>query len=363
MKKWLLLILVPLFTIAITTSAMAWSPKLQVDEDTWIQLGFLGQVQFEAIEDAAGTDNDKWSSDFFTRRARILAMGSVHENVKFFFDTDVSNAGKTGATNQVYWNDGFIDLQLAPEIKIAMGRILPPFSLETQASAATLLGIDYNLNSVKLPSPTGVGSPWRDDGIEARGILLDGLLDYRLGVFRGERDAAVNPNQDLRYTGMVMVNLGDAQPGWFFNMNSLGALNSLSVGVGYDRINNGGVAGVDDGEAWSVFALVDQPLGIGRITGAAAYYDWDGPNYGFIGNTASVQVGYLLPVAGHRLQPVVRWQHQDPDVGASLDTVNLGLNYFLKGHNINFKVDYAINDRIIAGDKVDAFRFQTQLLF
>ncbi|MDO3379890.1 porin [Geoalkalibacter halelectricus] len=366
MKKFFLGALVSTLLFALSSPAAAWGPRLEVDEDTWLQLGFLAQLQYETVENAAGTDNNKWSNEFFTRRARILAMGSVHEKVKFFFDTDVPNAGKTGSDNSLIWNDGIIDFQFMPEINVSMGRILPPFALETQASATTLLGIDYNLNSIKLPTPND-RSFWRDDGVEARGLLAGGLIDYRVGVFKGQRDAAMNPDDELRTTGMIMVNLGDAQGGWFYNMNSLGAIDALSFGVGFDRIPHS-AAGVSNGKAWSLFALVDQGLGIGRLTGAAAYYDWDGDGWagGFEGKTASVQAGYLVPcmlLDGAHWQPVVRWQHQNPDVGPKLDTLNLGLNYYLRGHNVNFKVDYAVNDQIIAGERVDAFRFQTQIYF
>ena len=361
------LALVVLLVLGAGSTALAFSPKLEVDENMWIQLGFLLQLQYETVEDIAGTNNDEWSNDFFTRRARILALGSVHEKVKFFFDTDVPNAGKKGSNNDLIWNDGLIDCQVMPEFNLSMGRILPPFSLETQASATTLLGIDYNLNSIKLPTPND-RSFWRDDGLEARGMLVNKLIDYRFGVFRGARDDVLNPDQDLRYSGMVMFNFFDSQPGWFYNMNSLGSLKMLSIGAGFDLIQNSG-SGVDDGEAWSIFGLFDHPLGGGIVTAAAAWYDWEGPSYGgFEGETASVQIGYLCPgqVGGGRFQPVVRWQRQDPDGGQSLNTVNLGLNYYLKGHHINFKVDYAIDDRRNAdadGDKVDAFRFQTQLYY
>jgi hypothetical protein len=349
-------------------TALAWSPKLEVNEDVWMQVGFLGQVWFEAVEDNAGTNNDEWSKDFYFRRARILGQGSVHKYVKFFFDTDVPNSGKKGNTgdNDLILNDAFVDLQIMPEFKVAFGRILVPFSVENKASAALLLGIDYNTNVTKIPTFI-TDAFWRDDGIEVRGILLDGLIDYRVGLFTGEDDPSLNPDDNLRTTGMVMINLGDAQPGWFYNMNSLGSLRVLSFSAGYDYIGNGG-AGVEDGKAWNVGANFEQPLGNGRIVGSAAYYDWDGPNFagGFEGHTASVQAGYLMPCPfreGSFIQPVLRWQYQDPDGGSELNTFNIGLNYFLKGHNINFKVDYAINDRFIAGERVDAFRFQTQLLF
>jgi hypothetical protein len=340
--------------------AFAWSPKLEINEDVWMKIGFLGQVQFEALEDGSGNHN-KWSNDFFARRVRILGQGSVHKNVKFFFDTDVPNAGKEHDNNDLIWNDGFIDLQFMPEFKVAFGRILVPFSVENKVSAAALLGIDYNLNATKIPTFIDRAF-WRDDGIEVRGILLDGLIDYRVGLFRGERDAALNGDDDMRGTGLVMVNFGDAQPGWFYNTNSLGSLKVLSISAGYDYIGN---SDVEDHKAWNVGAHLEQPLGKGRIVGSATFYDWEGPYYE--GQTASVQAGYLLPCPfreGSFIQPVLRWLYQDNDnTDVELNTFAIGLNYFLKGHNINFKVDYAINDKIIDGERVDAFRFQTQLLF
>jgi hypothetical protein len=342
-------------------SALAWTPKLEVNEDVWMQLGFLGQGWFEAVEDNAG-DNDEWSKDFYFRRFRILGQGSVHKNVKFFFDTDVPNSGKKGTTdNDLILNDAFVDLQFMPEFNVQLGRILVPFSVENKASAALLLGIDYNTNVTKIPTFIDRAF-WRDDGVEVRGVLLDGLIDYRVGLFDG---ASINNSDDhMRTTGMIMVNLGDAQPGWFYNMNSLGSLKVLSFSAGYDYIGIGG-AGVEDHKAWNVGAHLEQPLGNGRIVGSATFYDWEGPF--FEGQTASVQAGYLLPCPfrdGSHIQPVLRWLRQDPDGGSKLDTYAIGLNYFLKGHNINFKADYAINDRFAAdGDRVDAFRFQTQLLF
>jgi hypothetical protein len=365
MKEILLVVSMAAAILWSTSSALAWSPKLEVDEHTWIQFGFLAQLQYETAEDAAGVENDEWSNELFVRRARFLANGSVHEKVKFFFDTDVPNAGKTGADNSLVWNDGLVDLQFLPQFKLAIGRLLPPFSVENQASASTLLGIDYNVNTIKLPTPND-RAVWRDDGIEAHGILGRDLIDYRVGLFRGERDKERNPDQDLRFTGMAMINLVDPQPGWYYNMNGLGSLNMLSFGAGYDRLANS-APGLSDGRAWSLFALLDQPLGVARVTAHAAYYDWRGDGWAgdFEGKTASVQVGYLMSgfFAPGQWQPVLRWQRQDPDSGASLDTVNIGLGYYLKGHNINFKIDYALNDRLVAGDKKDAFRFQTQLLF
>jgi hypothetical protein len=346
-----------------------------VDDNTWLQIGLLAQLQFEAAERSAGVNGDEWGAEFFARRIRITGRGSVHRKVKFWFSTDVPNAGKSGVANDIIWNDGFVDFQLLPELNIAVGRFLIPFSPDNRASAGSLLGIDYNLNLIKLPTPVDRAF-WRDDGVEVRGVLFGGIVEYRGGVFRGARTfnlAAAgdpvelnNPDHLLRTTGMVMVNLADPQPGWFYNPNSLGALKVLSLGAGYDRIPNSAV-GIDLSQAWNAFAMVEQPVGAGRVNLLAAYYHWDGPAWvgGFEGKTMGVQAGYLFPgtALGGRWQPVLRLQRQDSDTDVPLNTFNVGLNYLVKGHAINVKLDFAINERLAAGEKASTCRAQTQLLF
>ena len=363
------------FAVGLATPAAGQTARLGTDENTWVQLGFLAQLQFEAAENAGGVNADKEGYDFFARRIRLMARGSVHPKVKFWFSTDIPNAGRAGSANGIIWNDGFVDFQLRPELAVAMGRFLVPFSPENRASAGSLLGIDYNLNLLKIPTYYDRAF-WRDDGIEARGVLFGGRLEYRGGVFHGAPSINVapagqpallsNPDHSLRTTGVAMVNFGAAQPGWFYNPNSLGALKLLSFGAGYDRIPNS-AASIADSRAWNVFALLDQPMGRGRINGLAAYYDWEGPAWtgGFEGATMGVQLGYLLPgeSLGARWQPVVRWQRQEPNGGTELNTVNLGINYLVRGHAVNIKLDYALNDRLIGGERVDAFRLQTQLVF
>jgi hypothetical protein len=356
-----LVLLALLFGTAATASAQV--PRLSIDNDTWLQLRFLGQIQAEAAERGAGENRDEWSIDFFTRRARIMGSGSIHRKVKFFFSTDVPNTGRPGARNDVMWNDGFVDVQLAPELNIAIGRSIVPFSPDIRASAASLLGIDYNLNLIKTPTPVDRAF-WRDDGVEFRGVLGGGLFEYRGGVFSGLRAQA---NNSLRTTGMAMINLRDSQRGSFYNSNSLGSLRVVSFGAGIDRIPSI-VAGADNSLAWSLFAVVEEPLGAGRLNAMALYYDWDGPAWtgGFQGTTMGFQLGYLLPTTGMegQWQPVVRFQRQDnPDTDFTLNTVNLGINYLLKGHAINWKLDFAINDRRVDGETANALRLQTQVLF
>lgn len=355
-----------LTALLLASPAQAWSPKLSVDDDTWIQLGLLGQFRYESGQDPPGA-GERWSHEFYTRRFRIMGLGSVHPKVRFFFSTDVPTTGRAGAANTIIWNDGFVDFQIRPELKIQFGRILVPFSLENKASATSLLGIDYNQSLLKIPSPVD-RSYWRDDGIEIRGLLFGERIDYRVGIFRGDRDTTTNAGFLPRSTGMVMINLQDSMGGWFFNPNSMGAHKLISLGGGYDFIAHSD-EDTDNAIAWNAFAIVEQGVFGGRLNAMLGYYNWDGPGWGgFEGATMGAQLGYLLPgetLAG-RWQPVVRFQRQDDSRvgGLNLNTVNLGLNYYLKGQAANLKLDYAMNDRRDdAGQRRDTLRFQAQFLF
>lgn len=384
MKKGSLLkFFICLAILGLTAPAYAWSPKMSINDNIWAQLGVLGQFIFEAKEDNAGnfTDTtmagDKWSNSFHVRRFRILLQGSVDKHIQFLIDTDVPNAGKradAGAAmppgEEFILNDGFVDFNIFPELRIEVGRILVPFSYENKQSAAQLLGLDYNLNALKIPSLAKDLAAWRDDGVEIRGILStkEGFLagksiDYRVGAFTGQRDNSKNPDDNLRYTGHVMVNLASNQPGWFYSNNPLcPKLVIRSIGFGFDTQKDG-YEKDKSYNAWVIDAQIEQPVSDGRsISASGGYYNWKHANNDFTGKTMFLQVGFL---ATPNIQPIVRLEHQDPDEGKTLDTYHIGFNYLINNHNANIKADYAINDRMVGADnkKKDAFRIQVQFLF
>jgi hypothetical protein len=345
-------------------AASAWSPKLEVSDTTWVQLGYLHQFWYETVDNK--TADGSRSNDFFTRRNRVMLLGQATEQVWFFMNYDAASAGVTGNQADLrqtpVLTDAMIDYRISTAFNVVVGRQLVPFSVDNQSSAASLNGIDYPTRALAPQPTTAGGAFWRDDGIAARGLLANGLIDYRVGFFRGDRGAG-NPGGDGRMTGMVMINLASAQGGWFFNPNSLGALDVLSFGVGYDQM---GRSAQDDHKAFSLFAIAEKNVGAGHISAQAAYYDWEGvgaPGGAFYngGSTSNVAVSFLP--TGSKWQPIIRWQNQDPDDGTKLDTIGIGLNYYISGHRANIKFEYSIDDQIIGGSKEDAFRIQSQLFF
>jgi len=352
-------------------TASAWSPKLEVNENTWVQLGYLHQFWYQSVDDGAGVASDRSrSSEFFTRRNRVMLLGQATENVHFFLNYDAASGSGAGAYQDPVLTDAMIDFRISDAFKVMVGRQLVPFTIDNNTSAVTLTGIDYPTRALANQPTTSAGAFWRDDGITVRGLLAGGKIDYRVGYFAGDRDVGRNADDDGRYTGMVMYNFASPQGGWFFNQNSLGALDVLTIGAGMDNISRSGAA--DDHEAWSVFFTMEKTLGAGHLSFNGTYIDWDGvvtnaPNTTPVpiafgsGSSTSIQIAFLP--TGSKWQPVLRWQQQDPDDSDSLDTIGIGLAYYLSGHRVNIKAEYSIDDQFVGGKEVDAFRIQTQLFF
>lgn len=344
-------------------AAAAWAgPKLEITEDSWIQVGALLQLN------ATRTDGASPENDFFLRRARLILSGQVMDGVQFFAETDSPNAGKSGADAAIKIQDAFVDLRLPLLTNhwVKAGLILLPFSFESRAGATTLLGHHYNVEVLKLPN-THV---WRDYGVELHGTFWERRVAYFVGVFDGydERESTKNPDADLRLTGHLAVNLlGEAEAGWFFSQNRLGkAGDYVSIGAGVDRQDKAtrrvAPASEDsaapapppeiiDSENWVVDLQSGFDVGGVGITLNAAWYDWN--NALFKGNTAFVETGILIG----KVMPVAKYSWQDPDGGpATVEDYTVGLHVFGKGHNIRGGLEYRW------GDSPDQWLLGIQLL-
>jgi hypothetical protein len=328
-------------------------PKLEVGEDAWLQPAFLGQVHYSFRDDAADDE------DFYLRRGRIILKGQIMDGVKFFVETDNDNAGKNGASSaSTDIQDAWVDVRLVGtedcELWAQGGLILLPFSLENRASAASLLGIDYNAEAIKLVN----AFVWRDYGVELHGRYTDRLA-FRGGVFDGYDQYATsavekNDSAALRYTAHVELNVvGDVEKGgWFYAQNRLGKSEYLVVGAGIDSQDDATRTIVDpddpeavsleqDSDAWVVDFQSSLNLGEkAALLVNGAYYDWD--NAAFDGNTAFVEGGLLCREANVMITG--KYSLTDPSGGDETTDYTAGLNYFMKGHNARGAIEYRWGD-------------------
>jgi hypothetical protein len=323
----------------ISTAALA-GPKWELGDDSWMKLSFLGQPHFSYNPDGADKE------DFYLRRGRIILAGQIMDGVKFFVETDNDNAGKRGVSSSTDIQDAFVDLRVYGDHWLEAGLVLLPFSFETKSSAASLLGIDYNAEVVKLAN-TFV---WRDYGAELHGNF-GSTVAYRVGLFDGyDNDSGIkNSGAGLRVCGHVAVNLlGKVETGWFLGQSRLGkAGDYLTVGAGMDYQKDatvvtpevvlpagGGLLAVaaapivEDNEAWVVDLQSGMDLGAVGLTVNAALYDWD--NAVYKGNTAFVEAGVLI----QKTMITAKYSVQDPNNGDATEDYTAGIHYFMKGHNI-----------------------------
>ncbi len=356
--------------------------KLTYGENKWVALHYLLQAQGMYQQDQDNAGKQYYGSDAQIRRSRVIIKGQVSEKVSFFMETDAPKQEGINSKN-LFTQDAYIDYAIIDEFKIAAGHILLPFMHHDRSSAVSQLGVDYNANTVKVGS-----NVWRDTGVEVRGLLFGGIIDYRAGAFDGQdrewvtmddtdrtEDTQLNKNDSLRYTGRIQLNFLDAEEGFFYSGNYLGKKKVLSLGGGVDYqpdVYAKDVDKTDDYMAWTVDLTVDMPVGKGNsfaLQGAYVQYnnnpkfdsnpdveevvvDFGGDTYDeytYKGVTQTyestayfVQMGFLW---NNMLQPVVKYWNTNTTAvedGDEVQTTMLtgGLNYFINGHNANIKIEY-----------------------
>lgn len=333
------------FLVSAATAGM----KVDVGDDGWMSAAFLGQAHYAFESDAASGDEE----NFYLRRGRIILKGQITDGIKFFMETDNDNAGRTATAQSTDIQDAWVDVRICGSHWIQGGLILLPFSLENRASAASLLGIDYNAEAIKFVN----AFVWRDVGAELHGNVAE-IVAYRVGVFDGYsayKTPAIEKNTaaGLRYTGRVDINvLGKVEKGgWFYSQNRLGKAQYLVVGAGIDSqaeatttivdtvADPAAVPVVKDSSAWVVDFQSSVNLGPTALLLNGAYYDWD--NGGFEGNTAFVEGGLLIG----KTMVTAKYSLDDPADGDSTADVTAGLHCFLKGHNMRVGVEYRTGDK------------------
>ena len=368
--------------------APAWPPsvsfKMEPSSGNTIKVGLLLQPQFQTLGSTAlnGT-----SYNLFLRRTRLLVSGTLFGDFEYFFDTDypnlflATNEGPTAAamattvknTPGMNIQDAFATWKAYGDmIKVDAGYMLPPMAHNAVQGAGTLYSWDYfmftflSTNNALLGSaanPTPVG---RDLGVQLRGLLFDGHLEYRAGLFQGLRSpeqpeaaggmaTTVGSNNFFRAVGRIQVNLLDAEPGFFYAGTYLGKKKILSFGISGDTQSS-----------YHYFAgdgFADLPAGPGIFTAQVNAAHWNGGTFipGLPKETAVMgEIGYNFdPI---HISPIFRAEYLWSTV-ANQSHLGGGLALWPYGHNANLKAFYTRNSETGAAHGDNQFNVQWQLYF
>jgi hypothetical protein len=328
--------------------------KIETPNKSTIKFGLLLQPQYQAASSATALNS--YSQNLYIRRARILVGGTLFGVIDYFFDTDYPNlflpnvntapAGtmpEVLAKNTPGMNiqDAFATYKpLGDMLKVDVGYMLPPLSHNAIQGATTLYSWDYFAYTFQSGALFGSSaSPvGRDTGVELRGLLVNGHIEYRAGLFQGLRNQAtatdVGQKNFFRFAGRVQVNLLDPEPGFFYAGTYLGAKKILSIG-----------GSVDVQDAFKSFdgdAFLDMPMGPGVLTAQVDVAHWDGGTFipALVKQTAFMsEVGFNF--AGALVSPI--FQYQQLWTTPSADNtyrVGGGLAFWPFGHNSNLKAFY-----------------------
>jgi hypothetical protein len=368
-------VILTIAVLSISISTRAHAEKIQLGEDKFLNISLLIQPQFAAAQRAA--PNGDVGTDLFLRRGRLILSGQYDPRISFVFITDQPNWGRNGDFSSTFIiQDALASFKVAPELTISAGFLLLPFLRNNLESAGSLNTVDFRTPVIRFPTARA----FRDAGVEARGLVADERIHYRVGIFNGIAGKAatmttpeINPRDAPRFTGMVRYNLmgkdeGYAVPGIYFATSPV-----ISVGFGADlqshAIGPGPTPGSTRYLGLALDAFVDYPLDADHeLVAEAAIIRYDqyaavaGPDNAI---AIYVQAGYRFGL----LEPVASVEYFNGDLpGSGATTYRVGLNYWLAKHTYNVKAELALPrlEQVAGGPAVQnnlTGTLQAQLVF
>ena len=353
-----------------TFAVLGPSREIKLGENTWFRFGAQVQGWFRAAQDRIiqpdGSDGS-YAMDFYCRRCRFFATGSVVRNIYFNVLFEAGNYGRADAITGVKTNgtpqilDAYGQVKFADWFWLSGGSILLPLSRNGLQPTTTYVSID-----VSNIAQTGVlqqnSFVLRDLGFQANGFFVDNHVEYRAGVFQGSRQASISTqtasHNAPRFVAMVSANLWDTETGYVNGGHYFGAKRVLGVMGNFDyqifRKNAPGLP-VPGG-------TVNQPAG----TDKNAYYGISGAvflNYPLSGSPS--------PKGGDEIVGLLQFGYydggfrQDPTTGAPTNagtypSVLKQTNYLAEAgyynHGSRFSVFGKFEKRKISDDYVAALK-------
>ena len=366
--------------------------KFNEDGSKYLRIISWAQVQANYNTDQTfdGNGNENSNLSFNLRRARVLMFAQInkdflivtHFGLNSLTSANLSPTGK-GDASQLFFHDVWAQYSLGKDHAIGAGlHYFNGISRLNNQSTLNMLTLDNHRQSW---STLGLSDQFaRHIGVFAKGQF--GKLQYRVAI----NDASV-ASLDTRtpvaggsavYNGTAALGTktsGRTFAGYFdyhfldkesnflpYKVGTyLGTKKVFNVGAGFFLHPNGAVidTGLNvEGEDVSIFAIdafYDAPIGDNgnAITAYAVYQNNNyGKNYLFsaygTGNMMYAHVGYVLkgdPLKT-RYQPYISYgTHSYDAVSNDRNTLGLGINAFMSGHNSKLTLEYK-NEKFVNVD-------------
>lgn len=316
--------------------------------------GFLqGQAEFGHASDS------RWAGvkdRFFFRRARIYLAGSFAEDFDFKAELDLQgNTLGAGTGNLARANEIFINWHKYAYANLRFGQLKPAFGAEALLSDTKMLTIERSLSNDRL-------TDGRQLALGALGGLPGKKISYYAVVAQGN-GANVSANDNSRFQKSARVVFAPVAT----------AHDKVTLGVNGLWTTDTGVSKGDLGLAGNLFT------GSRSMAGLDAQWvhgpfdlsaEWLHGSFHPSGGTSFTAEGWHATAAYFlipgKLQAVFREESFDPNTATGGNTVRthlFGLNYYVKGDDIKFMVDYL--DGSVPGSATDGGRLisRVQIVF
>jgi len=168
-------------------------------------------------------EGSRLTDTFLVRKARPIFEGTFAKYFDYRMMPDLAGSAMTLV-------DAYVDIRYLPAATVRVGKFKPPVSLFRLQSDSDAVFLER--------APVGSLTPDRDIGVQIGGNVLDGPVNYAIGVFNGLADNAssVTDATDRKDVAARVF----LQP-WY---NHPGVLQGLGVGVGATAGHQDGAADV-----------------------------------------------------------------------------------------------------------------------
>src|SRR3569832_2022851 len=168
-------------------------------------------------------EGSRLTDTFLVRKARPIFVGTFAKYFDYRMMPDLAGSAMTLV-------DAYVDIRYLPAATVRVGKFKPPVSLFRLHSDSDAVFLER--------APVGSLTPDRDIGVQIGGNVLDGPVNYAIGVFNGLADNAssVTDATDRKDVAARVF----LQP-WY---NHPGVLQGLGVGVGATAGHQDGAADV-----------------------------------------------------------------------------------------------------------------------
>jgi phosphate-selective porin OprO/OprP len=180
-----------------------WTPYIK-SVDGQHKIEFHGRVHFDLRAYEEGSRNldgnrsnvSSTRSDLLTnfrlRRARLGVDATFFKYLDFKLEGDFGEQGSS-----FILTDGYGELNYWPEFRIKGGQFKVPFSFEELTSSRFIDFVERSMVNNLVPA--------RDVGFVLHGRLIDGMVEYAVGMFNGIGQNNFETNDSKDYAGRLLV--------------------------------------------------------------------------------------------------------------------------------------------------------------